>query len=160
MPTKTLTLLMIGLIACGHAAADVTTPSQTHDVKKIKTIQKMYEQDISHQGMESPAVLQQYANSELKAAMQLEQDYFDKEQMSCHVGYDVLWNSQDPDYKQDKQFLITEKGLVQVRLAQGEEVYYDLSCEHTHEDVECQVADVILDGSGKSLRQHLLETCR
>lgn len=76
--------------------------------------------------------------------------------MSCHVGYDVLWNSQDPDYQQDKQFAITDKGLVKVSLAQGDDVYYDLTCDNKN----CQVADVILTDQGKSLREHLLKACR
>ncbi|SLJ84653.1 hypothetical protein [Psychrobacter sp. DAB_AL43B] len=161
MPTpKSLILLAMGVIAISNATADVTEPYQTHAVMKVATIAKMYEQDISNQGMDNPVVLQQYANSELQAAMQLEQDYFDKEQMSCHVGYDVLWDSQDPDYEQEKEFSITEQGLVKVSLAQGSNVYYDLSCDGMNKEIKCQVADVIMDEDGASLRKYLLETCR
>lgn len=152
-------LLTMGLVATSPVVADVTKPSQTSDAIKIETITKMYQQDVSNEGMDNPVVLQQYANQDLKAAMQIEQDYFDKAQMSCHVGYDVLWDAQDPDYKQDKQFSLTEKGLVQVSLAQGSNVYYELSCD-VNGITDCQVADVILDEDGKSLRKHLLETCR
>lgn len=148
-------LLTIGLIATKPVVADVTKPSQTIDAMKIATITKMYQQDVSNEGMDSPGVLQQYANQDLKAAIQIEQDYFDKKQMSCHVGYDVLWDAQDPDYGQEKAFSMTQQGLVQVSLAQGSNVYYELSC-----DADCQVADVILDEEGKSLRKHLLETCQ
>lgn len=161
MPTpKSLILLAMGVIAISNATADVTEPYQTHAVMKVATIAKMYEQDISNQGMDNPVVLQQYANSELQAAMQLEQDYFDKEQMSCHVGYDVLWDSQDPDYEQEKEFSITEQGLVKVSLAQGSNVYYDLSCDGMNKEIKYQVADVIMDEDGASLREYLLETCR
>ena len=123
-------------------------------------ISNMYQQDVSNQGMDNPVVLQQYADPDLQAAMQIEQDYFDREQISCHVDYDVLWDSQDPDYAQDKQFSMTDQGLVQVSLAHGSNVYYELSCNGTGEDANCRVADVILDEDGKSLRKHLLETCR
>lgn len=152
-------LLMMGLVTTSPVVADATKPSQTVDDMKIATITKMYQKDVSNEGMDNPGVLQQYANQDLKAAMQLEEDYFDKEQMSCHVGYDVLWDAQDPDYEQDKAFSMTEQGLVQVSLAQGSKVYYELSCD-ANNSADCQIADVILDEDGKSLRQHFLETCR
>ncbi|MGE6245963.1 hypothetical protein ACQKCF_08190 [Psychrobacter proteolyticus] len=163
MPTyKSLTLLLtIGLMPVGHAIADVSKVDQKqNDMANIKiaTITKMYQQDIDDQGMSNPVVLQQYADTDLQAAMQLEQAYFDKTQMSCNIDYDVLWNSQDPDYTQDKKFSITDQGLVQVSLAQGSDVYYELSCNDN--DKDCQVADVVLDQGGETLRQHLLETCR
>lgn len=157
---KSLLLLTLGLIAIGNAAATVVEPNQTNSTKKIATIAKMYEQDIDNEGMDNPVVLQQFANAELQAAMQLEQDYFVKEQMSCHIGYDVLWDSQDPDYAQDKQFSMTDKGLVQVSLAQGSQIYYDLICDGTNKEAKCQVADVILNEDGESLKEYLLKTCR
>ena len=163
MPTyKSLTLLLtIGLMPVGHAIADVSKVDQKQNAMadiKIATITKMYQQDIDDQGMSNPVVLQQYADADLQAAMQLEQAYFDKTQTSCNIDYDVLWNSQDPDYTQDKKFSITAQGLVQVSLAQGSDVYYELSCDNN--DKTCQVADVVLDQDGKTLRKHLLETCR
>ncbi|WP_201560856.1 hypothetical protein [Psychrobacter sp. NC44] len=161
MPTHySLTLLAMGLIATNSAIADIAESIQTYAAIKIATISNMYQQDVSNQGMDNPVVLQQYADPDLQAAMQIEQDYFDREQISCHVDYDVLWDSQDPDYAQDKQFSMTDQGLVQVSLAHGSNVYYELSCNGTGEDANCRVADVILDEDGKSLRKHLLETCR
>ena len=163
MPTyKSLTLLLtIGLMPVGHAIADVSKVDQKQNAManmKIATITKMYQQDIDDQGMSNPVVLQQYADADLQAAMQLEQAYFDKTQTSCNIDYDVLWSSQDPDYTQDKKFSITAQGLVQVSLAQGSDIYYELSCDDN--DKTCQVADVVLDQDGKTLRKHLLETCR
>lgn len=161
MPTHySLTLLAMGLIATNSAIADIAESTQTYAAIKIATISNMYQQDVSNQGMDNPVVLQQYADPDLQAAMQIEQDYFDREQISCHVDYDVLWDSQDPDYTQDKQFSMTDQGLVQVSLAHGSNVYYELSCNGTDDDANCRVADVILDEDGKSLRKHLLETCR
>jgi hypothetical protein len=152
-PILFMLLLTIGL------AAGVADPQNHAAIPSIKvaTIEQMYQQDISNQGMDYPVVLRQYANQNLQAAMQLEQDYFDREQMSCHIGHDVLWDSQDPDYQQQLQFSMTEQGLVKVSLAQGSSVYYDLSCDDT--DTACQVADVILD-NGTSLKGYLIETCR
>jgi hypothetical protein len=163
MPTyKSLTLLLtIGLMPVGHAIADVSKVDQKQNAMadiKIATITEMYQQDIDDQGMSNRVVLQQYADADLQAAMQLEQAYFDKTQTSCNIDYDVLWNSQDPDYTQDKKFSITDQGLVQVSLAQGSDIYYELSCDDN--DKTCQVADVVLDQDDKTLRQHLLETCR
>ena len=161
MPTHySLTLLAMGLIATNSAIADIAESTQTYAAIKIATISNMYQQDVSNQGVDNPVVLQQYADPDLQAAMQIEQDYFDREQISCHVDYDVLWDSQDPDYTQDKQFSMTDQGLVQVSLAHGSNVYYELSCNGTDDDANCRVADVILDEDGKSLRKHLLETCR
>ena len=161
MPTHySLTLLAMGLIATNSAIADIAESTQTYAAIKIATISNMYQQDVSNQGMDNPVVLQQYADPDLQAAMQIEQDYFDREQISCHVDYDVLWDSQDPDYTQDKQFSMTDQGLVQVSLTHGSNVYYELSCNGTGDDADCRVADVILDEDGKSLRKHLLETCR
>ena len=146
MPTyKSLILLStIALTTVGTATADVTKAFQKQAAvadMKITTITKMYQQDIDDQGMSNPIVLQQYANADLQAAMQLEQDYFDKNQTSCNVDYDVLWDSQDPDYTQDKKFSMTDKGLVKVSLAQGSNIYYDLTCN----DKYCQIADVSLN---------------
>ncbi|WP_227678468.1 hypothetical protein [Psychrobacter vallis] len=156
-----LTLLLImGLTVNYPVMADSIEPSQTLTAMKIATIAKMYQQDVDNEGMDNPTVLQQYANQDLQSAIQLEQDYFDKTQMSCHVGYDVLWNSQDPDYAQDKQFAVTKQGLVQVSLAKGSKIYYELSCGGSDGKADCQIADVILDETGRSLRKHLLETCR
>ena len=161
MPTHySLTLLAMGLIATNSAISAIAESTQTYAAIKIATISNMYQQDVSNQGMDNPVVLQQYADPDLQAAMQIEQDYFDREQISCHVDYDVLWDSQDPDYAQDKQFSMTDQGLVQVSLAHGSNVYYELSCNGTDDDANCRVADVILDEDGKSLRKHLLETCR
>lgn len=163
MPTyKSLILLLtIGLMTVGHAIADVSKVDQKQNTMadiKIATITKMYQQDIDDQGMSHPVVLQQYADADLQAAMQLEQAYFDKTQTSCNIDYDVLWSSQDPDHTQDKKFSITDQGLVQVSLAQGSDIYYELSCDDS--DKTCQVEDVVLDQDGKTLRKHLLETCR
>lgn len=64
---------------------------------EVVIIESMYQQDVDNQGQDYPVVLEHYADQELQAAMQLEREYFDREQMSCHIGYDVLWDSQDPD---------------------------------------------------------------
>lgn len=153
---ETFTLILImGLAASSTATADITEPLQPSSTMKVATITKMYQQDASNQGQDYPVTLEQYGSQELQAAMQLERDYFDREQMSCHVGYDVLWASQDPDYEQEKKFLMTTQGLVKVSLAHGSNVYYDLSCD----DVDCQVTDVILDEDGSSLKDYLIEAC-
>ena len=149
-------LLSIGLsnnVAIADTGISPETAEKNH---KIATIKRMYQQDVSSQGQNNPVVLQQYGSKDLQAAMQLEQDYFDKTQMSCHIGYDVLWDSQDPDYEQDKQFSMTKQGLVQVSLAQGSTVHYELVCN----DSNCQIADVIVDEDGTSLKDYLNETCR
>lgn len=150
----------MGLVAASTATANLTALQQKNSAMKIATITKMYEQDVSNEGMDDPVVLQQYGNPDLQAAMQLEQDYFDREEISCHIGYDVLWNSQDPDYDQGKQFSLTEQGLVKVSLVQGGDVHYELSCDGIDDSTDCQVVDVILDKDGRSLKDYLMEACR
>lgn len=157
MQKLTLSMLMLtGLLVTQSAnTAQISVNHTDEQAIKIATVQAMYAQDVSNEGMDYPVVLQQYADFDLQAAMQLEQDYFDKQQMSCHIGHDVLWDSQDPDYSQQKQFSITDAELVQVSLAQGSLVYYDLTCKNT----KCQVADVMLD-DGTSFKNYLIENCR
>ncbi len=140
------------------AMAETKTSLQQQTAMKIAAIAKMYQQDVDNECMDYPVVLQQYSNPELKAVFELEQEYFDRQQMSCNIGHDVLWDSQDPDYTQDNQLSVTEIGLVKVSLAQGSDVYYELSCN----DTECQVADVILDNEmygSKTLKTFLTKNC-
>ena len=151
--------LVIGSLS---AIADVSTLTQTHNALKVATIEEMYQQDVDNQGQDDPVVLERYADQTLQAAMQLERDYFAREQMSCHIGYDVLWDSQDPDYAQDKHFALTEQGLVKVSLAQGSDIYYQLACTGIDEKAECRVADVILEKElyeGETLKSFLLKNC-
>ena len=137
-------------------AASVVSEKADKEAQKIATIKNMYQQDIDHEGEDHPVVLQQYASKDLQAAMQLERDYFDKTQLSCHIGYDVLWDSQDPDYNQHKKFSVTKQGLVEVNLAQGSTVDYELACD----DKECRVHDVIVDKQGTSLKEYLHKECQ
>ena len=154
-------MLTIGSLS---AIANVAKPSQTQNAMKVVTIESMYQQDVDNQGQDYPVVLERYADQELQAAMQLEREYFDREQMSCHIGYDVLWDSQDPDYVQDKQFALTEQGLVKVSLAQGSDIYYQLACTSidAESESECRVADVVLDEElyeGETLKSFLIKKC-
>ena len=107
-------LLVSFTIVNSVATAETKTALQPQTALKIAAITAMYQQDVDNDGMDYPVVLQQYGNLELKAAFQLEQEYFDREQMSCNIGHDVLWDSQDPDYAQDKQFAVIQTGLVKV----------------------------------------------
>ena len=152
-------MLTIGSLS---AIANVAKPSQTQNAMKVVTIESMYQQDVDNQGQDYPVVLERYADQELQAAMQLEREYFDREQMSCHIGYDVLWDSQDPDYMQDKQFTLTVQGLVKVSLAQGSDIYYQLACDSIDKEVECRVADVMLDEelyNSQTLKSFLIKNC-
>lgn len=151
-------MLTIGSLS---AIANVATPAQTQNAIKVATIEKMYQQDASNQGMDYP-VLAQYSDKDLQVVFALEQDYFDKEQMSCNIGHDILWDSQDPDYAQDKQFAITEQGLVKVSLAQGSEIYYELTCSSIDINAECKITDVMLDKDiydSPTLKSYLIKNC-
>ncbi len=158
--SKSMTLLLsIGIASSGIAIAGTAQPASNDATTKIATIAKMYQQDVDNQGDDYPLVLQQYGSQDLQAAMKLEQAYFDREQMSCNIDYDVLWDSQDPDYLQDKKFAMTEQGLVQVSLAQGSEINFEVSCDGTDNKMACHVTDVILEDT-TSLKKYLNESCR
>lgn len=151
----TLSLILTSILVTTAHTADFSVAPMEQPAKKVATITTMYAQDVRNQGMDYPVVLQQYADKDLQAAIQLEQDFFDKEGMSCHIGHDVLWDSQDPDYAQQKQFSVTDTDLVQVSLSQGSVIYYDLSCQ----DTSCQVTDVLFS-DGASFKRYLLENCQ
>lgn len=160
-PLALLTVLFTLGLTTNVAIADGTATNSKasepdKDAQKVATIKKMYQQDVDNQGQDYPVVLQQYASKDLQSAMQLEQAYLDKEQLSCHIGYDVLWDSQDPDYTQDKKFSVTNQGLVQVNLSQGSTIDYELACD----DKECRVHDVIVDKDRTSLKNYLNNECR
>lgn len=134
-------------LSIAHAATST-------DSAKLATITQMYKQDISNEGLGEP-ILMQYGSPELQAALKLEQQYFDKYEMVCGTGHDVLWESQDPNYEQDKQISVHSDGLVDVRLAQGKTVRYKMACDAT----TCMVADVIM-ADNKSLKDFLNKSCR
>ncbi len=129
---------------------------------QVAVISQMYEQDISVEGFSEKPILLEYSIAELIAAFVLEQAYYDREQISCNIGHDILWDSQDPDYSQDKQFAVTEQGLVKVSLAQGSDIYYELACSSIDEKAECKIADVMLDEDiygSRTLKSYLIKNC-
>ena len=154
-----ISLAIAGLGVAITAIASTITPVQTYAPDKRATISQMYAQDVRTEGFSEIPVLVSYAAPELKAALALERAYFEREQMSCHIGHDVLWDSQDPDYTQDKSFSMTDAGLVKVSLAQGSDIYYELACTAANNSVECKVADVIFDDK-LTLKSYLREACR
>ncbi len=155
---KYIVYVLVAIIGTGIAVSAIANDVELQQrlmAMKVAAVEKMYQQDVSTEGMNDPIVLQQYSDPELKAAFQLADDYFDREQLNCGIDYDVLWDSQDPDYSQNKQFAVTEQGLVKVSLAQGSTIYYELSCD----DDVCQIADVVL-AKNISLKSHLLNSCQ
>lgn len=138
----TVSLMLAG---SAHAQTDM-------DAKKLAAVTQMYAQDIQNDGLGKP-VLHQFASESLSAAFKREQDYFDKKQMICGTGYDVLWESQDPDYAQDKTIAM-HGDLVAVTLAHGDTVQYKMVC-----DEKCAVDDVIMS-DGKSLKNYLNNSCQ
>ena len=156
LPVWLLAITMMTSSAVGNNE-QLTKP----DVQ-IAVISQMYEQDISAEGFSEKPILLEYSTAELQAAFALEQAYYDREQISCNIGHDILWDSQDPDYSQDKQFAMTEQGLVKVSLAQGSDIYYELACSSIDEKAECKIADVMLDEDiygSPTLKSYLIKNC-
>lgn len=126
--------------------------SSSQDAAKLSTVKTMYQQDISNEGSVTP-VLTKFASPELAQALKLEQDYFDKTQMICGTGADVIWDSQDPDFVMPK--LSAQNGKIKAHLSHGSEVYYQLECTGD----TCKINDVTLDGV-KSLQSMLTANCK
>lgn len=148
--------VMIAILAvrmAPAAAANIEADSSKWDSLKMTTITEMYTKDAANQYAQTPTLMS-YADQNLQQAMILEQSYFDQHEMICGTGHDVMWDSQDPDYGQDKQISINAEGLVQVHLAQGSDIYYKLTCA----DDTCQVADVIINDN-QSLKDFLNTNC-
>ena len=159
---KRLRLVLLLITMMTSSAVGNNKQFITMDTAKIATISQMYEQDISVEGFSEKPVLLEYSTADLQAAFVLEQAYFDREQISCNIGHDILWDSQDPDYSQDKQFAMTEQGLVKVSLAQGSDIYYELACSSIDEKAECKIADVMLDEDiygSPTLKSYLIKNC-
>lgn len=152
--------ILVLTVGSGVALAATNLLETATDIK-IATISQMYQQDIESEGFSDIPVLVAYGTSELQAALKLEQDYYEREQMSCSIGHDVLWDSQDPDYLQEKQITMTDDGLVNVSLAQGSNIYYELTCANTNDTVNmsCDVNDVVL-AEDVSLKDYLNDSCR
>ncbi len=123
-PVFYVSLSISGLSIAIAAIDNTLTPAQTYASHKIAIISQMYEQDASVEGLSETPILIEYGTLELQDAFTLEQDYYDRTQMNCNVGFDILWDSQDPDYAQDKQITMTDTGLVKVSSHAG--------CRPTH----------------------------
>ncbi len=160
-PVFYVSLSISGLSIAIAAIDNTLTPAQTYASHKIAIISQMYEQDASVEGLSETPILIEYSTLELQDAFTLEQDYYDRTQMNCNVGFDILWDSQDPDYAQDKQITMTDTGLVKVSLAQGSDIYYELTCDDANHknNKSCQIDDVIFS-EDISLKAYLFEQCR
>ena len=154
IPTLILSLFLLSATVIPNAYAIDVPEDAIQDSMKVATIAKMYAQDIYNEGMSEP-ILAQYGDAQLQAALKLEQAYFDKEQMICGTGHDILWDSQDPDYAQNKNIFMTKNGLVTVSLAQGGDIQYQLTCNSS----DCQISDVMTTDN-KSLKDFLNKSCR
>lgn len=160
-PILYISLSISGLSVAIAAIDNTVMPTQTYVSYKLAIISQMYKQDAESEGFGDIPILVEYGTSELQAALALEQDYYDRTQMSCNVGFDILWHSQDPDYAQDKQITMTDTGLVKVSLTQARDVYYELVCDNTNykNNNRCQIDDVIFS-EDISLKAYLFEQCR
>lgn len=147
-------ILSLSLLVSATVIPNAYAADGPQNTAKVATIAKMYAQDIDNEGMGEP-MLAQYGDAQLRAALKLERDYFDKEQMICGTGHNILWDSQDPDYEQDKNISMTKNGLVTVSLAQGRDIQYQLTCNSS----DCQISDVITSDN-KSLKDFLNKSCR
>ncbi len=153
-------IFSISTLIAGAAVARAATDLSAAMVDvKIATISQMYQQDAESEGFGDIPILVEYGTPELQSAFALEQDYYEREQMSCNVGHDVLWDSQDPDYLQKREITMADNGLVKVSLAQGDDIYYELVCDNTNNKSSCEVNDVMF-ANKISLKDYLFENCR
>lgn len=137
------------IFAIGIPATAATTSSD--QAAKLTAIKSLYQQDINDQGSQS-SVLIKFAAPDLKGALQREQDYFDKNQQICGVDYDVIWDSQDPEFVMPK--ISADNDRIKATLGHGTDIYYQLDCQGD----SCQITDVTLTGGG-SLKSTLNSSC-
>ncbi|MBP6345671.1 MAG: hypothetical protein KA346_07150 [Neisseriaceae bacterium] len=121
---------------------------------KLTAIKKMYQQDLKKQN--GLATLAHFAGADLKKALKKQDAFGAKYGELCGLDYDVLWQSQDPDYAEPLQYALTRKGQVTVSIGRPEQaqVTYALNCEADR----CQITDVFSNGG--SVVKMINRTCR
>lgn len=108
---------------------------------KIKTIKAMYQQDIKAQN--GIATLTQFSGGGLQKALKKQQKFGERSGELCGFDYDILWQSQDPDYGINIQYATAPNGHIKVNLGHEGSVAYVLACEGQ----SCKITDVISGGS-------------
>lgn len=99
-------------------------------------------------------VLAKFSSKELRKILRQQDTFSQKRGMVCASDYDMLWQSQDPDYQEKLSYVIDSQGRVQVHIGARAKVTYPLVCHSGR----CKIDDVI-DHQG-SIRQRISKECR
>ena len=116
-------------------------------VKEIYDLGKRYEK-----GME---VIELFADESLQRAFNLASSY----EYICGYDYDVLWQSQDPEYQRNIHFTQIGSDQIRVNLAKAQwhkasSVGYKMNCQNG----VCKINDIV-DEYG-SLKARIQQQCR
>ena len=123
------------------------------DSLAVKTVKEMYNLGARYdKGME---VIELFADEGLTQAFNLQQSSEDL----CGNEYDVMWQSQDPEYKRKLTFSTVATNQIKVNLGAGQwhkpqSVNYKLTCKSG----VCKVSDVV-DSEG-SLKNRINKECK
>ena len=70
------------------------------------------------------------------------------------LDHDVMWQSQDPNYRQKLRFYTAQNGRVNVKLGSSASVSYSLICTGS----QCKITDAFDDGK-VSIKKTIIENC-
>lgn len=121
-----------------------------HDQTKINTVKAMYQQDMN--SLNGLATLTRFAGGGLQKALKKQQAYARRQGELCGFDYDLLWQSQDPDYAEPLQYAVNQQGQVHVKIGREAAVTYALACEGGR----CKITDVF---SGDSVVELINQDC-
>ena len=114
--------------------------ADTSNALKLNTVKAMYQHDAKvRAGNET---LKRFAGPALKQALVRQDQYQIRMGEICGLDYDVLWQSQDPNYKAKLNYSLTPNGQVKVKIGK-ESVSYAVACSGN----SCKITDVFSDGS-------------
>lgn len=138
------TLMTTFAMQSSFAATDI----QIDFVKKLYQTGKQLEKGTE--------IIELYQDESLEKAFRFMQDY---EGEMCGYHYDMMWQSNDPNY--NRKLIFTKVGTNEVKVDLGKAQFYDpswviykLNCKGN----SCKINDVI-DESG-SLKQRIYKECR
>lgn len=127
-------------------------PIWAADDLSIHTIKQMY--DLGQKSNMGTEIIKKYSDASLKKAF----DMHDKHDDLCGFDYDLMWQSQDPNYQRTLKFSKITPNKVKVTLEKDQwdtlkTITYILNCH----DQTCSISD-IYDQAG-SVKRNILKDC-
>lgn len=131
------------LLIVALCTSTVALASPSH---KLDTIKHMYQVDKkAQQGNQTLILFTDRSLQRLFEQMPAEEVCLD---------HDVMWQSQDPDYRKKLRFSTAKDGRVNVKLGSSASVSYSLNCIGS----QCKITDAFDDGK-VSIKKTIIENC-